>query len=663
MKIKKMGRVIVLLGVIVLHTVSTLAATFKDVPTTHWAYKVVDDMQQRGIMLSSSSGEFFPNNKMNYFEITDVLAKATGYVDVNASSNIDETFKQQIVNNYEAQKATLASYALKFTTWDKRYDQQVAYLLGRGYLKKEELDKFIIKTAAGQEAKKIINKQEMAVFVVRLLGKEETAKTGYKSSGFADENLIVEANKPYVAYLKALALINGDDKGLFNPNAEITKAFCAKMISDALTYKENLAKGSVGTETGQATQAGDLVTVKRIIPKGQTEYYILLEKGGNTSFYTIKNTTKVKDKAGNEVAITSIPLETKAAAVITLQNSTEYITSMILQTSSAGTGSNTGNGTDGTNTSSTVVSGTIERIGTNDTLTILLSDDTSKTYLIDDNCVITLSGTTAKLEDLRADDTVRATIHSNTITKLIVEKGNTKPGNTDNLASGEVTAKGVKTEGYVLTIKSGTKVSEIVMDDKTDIEKNNKSAELEDIRIGDKVEVIKRDGVVKELIVTGTKSNITGEVKSIHIAAVPEVTLKTKNGTETFVINQETDIYDNNERSDAVLRDLRLGQTVEVLIDSKEVVSLTIQRATTTITYKGVIKDIGRGTDYIDVLVDYDALSESSKVMKRVKTPLEVEIELNGKKEHRSVLDKDMEIVISYQYLEDAVPEKILIIK
>ena len=654
MKIKKIGRVIVLVGVIVLHTVSTLAATFKDVPTTHWAYKVVDDMQQRGIMLSSSSGEFFPNNKMNYFEITDVLAKATGYVDVSASQNIDETFKQQIINNYEAQKATLASVALKFTTWDKRYDQQIAYLLGRGYLKKEEMDKFIIKTAAGQETKKIINKQEMAVFVVRLLGKEETAKAGYKNSGFADENLILEANKPYVAYLKALALINGDDKGLFNPNAEITKAFCAKMVSDALTYKENLAKGSVGTETGQATQAGDLVTVKKIIPKGQTEYYILLEKGGNTSFYTIKNTTKVKDKSGSEVAITSIPLETKAAAVITLQNSTEYITSMILQTGTTGTG---------TNTSSTIVSGTIERIGTNNTLTILSSGDTSKTYLVEDNCVITLDGTTAKLEELRANDTVSATVKENTVTKLVVTKGSTQTGNNASLTNGEVTAKGIKAEGYVLTIKSGTKVSDIVLDDKIGIERNNKSAELQDIRIGDKVEVVKKNGTIEELIVTGTKSSITGEVKSIYIAAIPQITLKTKNGTETFVINQDTDIYDNNERDSAVLRDLRLGQTVEVLIDSKEVVSLTIQRTTTTITYKGVIKDIGRGTEYVDVLVDYDALSESSKVMKRVKTPLEVVIELNGKKEHRSALDKGMEVVISYQYLEDAIPEKILIIK
>ncbi|WP_069999252.1 S-layer homology domain-containing protein [Cellulosilyticum sp. I15G10I2] len=638
---KMITKAVVLVGVLVLSTVNTLAATFKDVSQTHWAYTNITDMQKRGIMLSNSAGEFLPNAAMNFFETADVLAKATGYVDVNVNQNIDATFKQQIINNSAVQKPVIAVYETKFTSWDKRYNEQIAYLLGRGYLQKSELDKFVSKGADQKEVKPVVTKQELAVFIVRLLGKEETAKTTYTTAGFSDEALILQANKPHIAYLKAIGLVNPDAKGLFNANAQVTRALCAKMVGDALTYKE------------KQTAASSFSKVTKIIPKGDTEHWIILEQNGKTDYYAIKNTTKVTDLSGKEVAIASIPLESQAAVVIATENNVKYITSMKLQSVTNGTGAANGAGT---------VTGTITRIGSNGDLALLLADESTKNYFVDTNCIVMLGQESVTINELKLGDSVRATILSDTITKIEIQTGSTGSGIAD-LSDGEVTAKTLRAEGHGLSLKQGTRTTNIVIDRKVAVTRNNKQAAFGDIKIGDKIKIVRQEGSIIEVIATGTKATITGQVSSVYIAAVPQVTIKTSESAQTFIISDTTEIYDNNQRTEVALRDVRLGQNVELLIESKEVVSLVIQRGTSGVRYAGVVQAIGSNIEYIDVLVDYDPLTETSRVIKRVKTSAGVPIELRGKPEHRSLLDVGMGVVITYKYLDDAVPEKVLIIE
>jgi len=650
---KRMSKVMIIVGVLVLYTVSTLGAAFKDVPTSHWAYTAVTDMQKRGIMLSNSAGAFLPSGTMNYFEIADVMAKATGYVDVNINKNVEAAFKAQVLKNYETQKPILTAFQTKFKSWDKRYNEQIAYLLGRGYLKQQELDKFITIGTGQIETKNTVTKQELTVLIVRILGKEETAKATYKVSGFSDDGLILVANKPYIGYLKASGLVTADARGNYNPNTEVSRALCAKMLSDALTSKEK----NTLVVPPVATPTSGLVTVTKVTLKSEsesgTEYWVMVTKAGKTDFYAIKSTIKVSDKEGQEVVIKDIPANTEAIITTTLQGTQKYIASMKLQSLVSETP---------TTSNMTVINGTIARIGINGDLSIFLPDGKTKMYLMDSKCVITLDGLDALIEDISEDDTVLATIVSNDIIKLQVKTAGTVTS-TGDLTDGEVTSKEIKVAGYVLSVKKGTKTSELIVDEKVTIKRNSKAADFEDIRIGDQIKVVKEKDDIIELSAVGTKTSVTGQVKAVYIAAVPEVTLKTENGTKSFIINQNTEIYDNNERENVFLRDIRLGQEVEILIDSKEVISLVIQKNTSTIKYKGIIQAIGKKSAYIDVIVDYDPISENSKVIKRVQVPLEVAIELDGKQEHRSVFDVGMDIVITYKYMEDSIPEKILIIE
>ena len=641
---KNIQKAIVIASVAALSTVTTFATAFKDVQQTHWAYTNIQDMQKRGIMLSSSSGEFFPNAIINFFEISDILAKATGYVDVSINPNIDENLKKQILNNYEIQKPVLTLYEKNFTSWDKRYNEQIAYLLGRGYIQKAELDKFITRGTDQKETKNTVTKEELAVFIVRMLGKEETAKTAYTSTGFSDESLIALANRPHVAYLKSIGLVNPDAKGLFNPKVIITRALCAKMVSDALTYKEKQV-------TTPAANNTNTLKVKSVIRKSDTEYWVILEQNSKTEYYVMKNSIQVTDSKDQEIQISAIPPESPVTVTTGTENNVKYITSMKLQTSS------------GTNTApqGSTITGIISRLGTSGDLGIVLADETTKNYFIDTNCVIMWGQEKVSISDVKVGDNVRITLEANTITKLEILTAGT--GASTETSDGEVTAKSLKVEGYGLSLKQGTRTTNLVIDRKVKVIRNSKTAIFEDIKIGDKIKIIKEGTTITEIQASGVRTTAEGQVSGIYIGAVPQVTLKTKEGVQTFNIGETTEIYDNNQRLEVVLRDIKLGQNVELLIDSKEVVSLVIQRSTTGFRYSGSIYAIGPQFEYIDVLVDYDPLTESSRVIKRIRTPIQVAIEKSGRQEHRTIFEENMGLVVTYKYLEDVIPEKILIIQ
>ena len=118
-----------------------------------------------------------------------------------------------------------------------------------------------------------------------------------------------------------------------------------------------------------------------------------------------------------------------------------------------------------------------------------------------------------------------------------------------------------------------------------------------------------------------------------------------------------------NTRKYINVRELHLGQSVDLLLESKEVVSLDVVKSTSGVNYKGVIKYATRSSDYIEVLVEYDPISGQTGIYKRIEVPSSLSIiNSNNRQVNRNSLEEDMEIIITYKYLDDATPEKILII-
>ena len=334
----KLKRIIAAATCIVMMSATTIfASPMKDVSASHWAYSEITEMQKRGLLLTSSQGEFFPNNYVTFFEFSQILAKATGYQNAGVNPNIDPALKKAISNNYEKQKSVIQAYEKNYKHWQKDANPEIAYLLGKGYIQKEDLGKFMSKSTSGMESKRGVRKQEAAVYLVRILHKAETAKDDYQSTGFIDESKIDAAYRPYVAYMNKLGIVNGNEKGEFGPVQPITRATLSKMLIDTLKIKETpVAPPTKPEEPSIPTDKALEGKFTKMISNGNDGFYIVLdiEPGKTPPTYSIDNTASIIDSDGTPISLLAlkdrIDLRGEGNVVVTAQvevkGITEYIT-------------------------------------------------------------------------------------------------------------------------------------------------------------------------------------------------------------------------------------------------------------------------------------------------------------------------------------------------
>lgn len=597
MRFKRFNKTFCTLALAALYTMNTYGMTVTDVNSSHWAYTAIVKLEEQKIMSLNGNGQFFPNEQMDYFAVVDVIAKATGYIDAAVTPNADQAKVAQIASNYEKQKPIIDSYVAKYRTWNSAYNQQIAYVLGRGYLTTKDLDKFITKTG-NTEVKNVVTKDELSIYVVKMLGKAKTATDNYKTTGFKDENTISDEAKPYMAYLKSVGILVPDAKGNVNGKYKVTKALCAKMVYSALQLN-----GSLTTPTPNATvtqTASRVGTVTKVLIKSNTEYYVGLKfSEKESSFYSLKNTTKILDANGNEVPITTKLTGQALEVTLGMEGSTEYITSAKLATagtsSSSSTTPSTSTVVDNNNVTEAV--GTLEANVTNGICNMKLIDGTTKTYILDTNCEITLNGKVANEKDLLAGDSVNVKLNGSIITQIQATANPNRQNTSDD------------------AIQS-----------------------------------------------VGERKIIQGTLSQIIISATPQVTVNVNNTPTTYTLATNAEIYDINKDKNIAIRDLHLGQKVKLIVENNLVVTLKTDSASDEVNIMGSIVRVGKRAEYIDVLLDYDPISGKSKVEKRVNLSDDVRVLINGKNKDIDDLDKNMGIVVNYQYLDDVVPQKITVI-
>lgn len=455
---KKITRIIALTTcVVTVATTTIFASTMKDVGTKHWAYSEIMEIQKRGLIVTNSQGEFFPNNYVTYFELSQILAKATGYQDELVNPNMNEQLKLAIRENYAKQKATIESYQKNYTYWQKDANEEIAYLLGKGYLKQEDLGKFMSKSTSGVESKRGVRKQEITAYLVRILQKEETAKKEYVSTGFSDESTIDATLRPHVAYCKKLGIISGNDKNQFGPSDPITRAILSKMLVDTLRIKE---AGGVETTQTPTTQTPTTQTptntdvsetnnkglegkLTKMISKGDGGYYVVLEvEPGKVHTYSMESTAIVKDKSSASVSLTELKAridnkdkqDVNVTVQVSLTGTTEYITNVqLMDTYTAPVVDNKETKTDKVETKEdeaddrvSTVKGSIYSIliAPTSEVTLQLSDGTRKRYEIGENADLysTLTRRNISIWDLRLNQQVELEVASRQIKFLEITK-------------------------------------------------------------------------------------------------------------------------------------------------------------------------------------------------------------------------------------------------
>ncbi|MCL2415423.1 MAG: S-layer homology domain-containing protein [Defluviitaleaceae bacterium] len=212
-------------------TFNVQAADFRDVGTTwEWASEAIGIVSDLGIMTGDLSGNFNPNDNIDKFETARILARMDGFNPANLTP-AQRDYHEQI---FQSRLPIIRQYSSQFSRWGEtmNVDREIAYLLYRGILFPTDLEQFIV-VVDGVQRFRALMREELAVFLVRLMNRTQQAYSAVGIPNFNDHAQITPSARAYVYYLRSLNIMNGTDN-VVNPRSTVNRAAMASMAVAAL---------------------------------------------------------------------------------------------------------------------------------------------------------------------------------------------------------------------------------------------------------------------------------------------------------------------------------------------------------------------------------------------------------------------------------------------
>jgi hypothetical protein len=172
--------------------------TYQDVPATHWAFSIIQELSFKGIAEGMTDKTFAPDNNVTRAEFAALLVRALGGKAEASGSSFED---------------------VKSGDW---YAAAVRAAYGMGLVQGTSNNRF--------EPNRFITREEMAAMIVRAIEKKTGTKLAEGKSDFQDGNQISEWAMQAVNQAVALKLIEGRGNGLFVPKGFATRAESAKLI-------------------------------------------------------------------------------------------------------------------------------------------------------------------------------------------------------------------------------------------------------------------------------------------------------------------------------------------------------------------------------------------------------------------------------------------------
>lgn len=182
------------------------AKTFSDVPQSHWAYSVIDEASDDGIMNGKDAGVFAPNATLTRAEYATMLYNLAPESDV-----------MKLVHGSTADNGL---YDVDGNAW---YADTVSWAVARGVFKNND---------GSFSPNRTITREEMAVATYEFLHKYCDGKFVLDSiyKGFTDDAAFSSsANRDKVYILVNNGIIAGKSDGSFDPQGSLTRAEAAAM--------------------------------------------------------------------------------------------------------------------------------------------------------------------------------------------------------------------------------------------------------------------------------------------------------------------------------------------------------------------------------------------------------------------------------------------------
>ncbi len=625
MKKLKMVVATVMLSIISVATVFG-ATTFSDVPSNHWAYSQILRMADQGHMLGDLDGKYYPDKKMDKFESSKIFARVAGYKYTGATAEELELYNKAYNNN----KAVLDLYGQKFSRWNSSADREIAYLLEVGVLTASDLNDFVGTTSTGVEGYVALTKEEMTAYMTKAVGKGNEALTNSYSHKFNDDSSISQDYKNYVYYLQKNGVVSGDEFNYFYPKKAVSKAEFATVLDRVLNI--------FGTTPVNKPNSSKVVmgTVYNVYPTNNLMQIKLDNNTVNTYSYTNSTVTTIN---GVNSSVTNVKSGNSVAIVVTPDNTISTIEVISSNTPSV---PSTGSNNTSVDSPKYVIEGIVTLVS-NDLVTKTVTIDTnivglngrktveSYVYIIDDNTDMYKNNLKSAFSGITVGDEVKAEVVGNTVVKMELFDA-------ERLITGELLEK--KIEGtnlyptFLVKLKDGTTKEYYGTKDTTYNRDRHGKVNFTQLKIGDSIDIKVHYDEMLTVYANGTLTNKEGHIEAIHIdrdeTYINVKDSKSKEIEKYIVGTKNVNVYD-----------LRLGSSVKIYLDSKEVYDIKILEVGSDDPITGVVYDVDRDefTVYSETYGYVEVYFDSKTVFMNSKT---------GNTLKYADIDEDMKVLVVF---------------
>ncbi|MBR1443373.1 MAG: S-layer homology domain-containing protein [Firmicutes bacterium] len=518
------------------------AADFKDVAKSHWAYDSIMELTAAGYISGDLSGNFNPDGYIDKFDTAKFLARLNGYK-ITDATEADKALYQRI---YEKHKNILSSYEKKFTKWNPTAENEIAFLLENNIFKEEDLEQFVIKNSAGKEQLRALSREELAVFLVRTMGKTADANSLEITEKFDDDASISQNKKNAVYYLRSIDVVKGGTDNKFKPKSAVTKAALCLMADNCLSLM------GVTDVSSRYKNVNNIENITGTIEKVYADIYgVQIKTADGEKMFRIQDTAEIKIDS----YIKPISDLKPGYSVTAVLNNSEII-SLEAKTTAIGIKS-----ADGTEKEKTISDNTS-------------SDNTSQNKKTPEaeNKDKNLPENFSKLS---YDENLTAETLKGDITEILYDN---------------------KKESYALIIKATGKSHKVSVSEKSLLSRNGLyGIGADELRIGDSFTAEIKNGVVITL-------DSKGEVNTFKSYVIGTDMI---NGRSRLILCD--DLTDDSER-EVYYADTRtvdmgsfsVGDRVSVTTDSSEIISVYVRKKANSNSVTGNISQIDKGIVKLD---------------------------------------------------------------
>ena len=555
-------------------TMPSYAATYKDVQNSHWAYEYIERMSKSGYIKGDPDGRFRPGDNLTYLEVLSFVSRII---------NITETEKQSMRNKYQT---IVTLYNVPAWAQDA-----VMTCLYKGVISEDELKYADSMGAIKTGTTKRVNRIDTSVFLAKAMGLDKVSVNSQIGQVYKDLKPEHEKYKPLLYLLIDAKVLSPEGMGNyeFKPNDPVKREQMAKMISMAYDYLQGNPQTPIPTPDPTPNVGTDIIN---------GVLYKITNYGNNTYFITIK------DKNNKETAYlvdskTSITLDGKSIPFANLYEGQDIEITVPR---------------DG-NTVTTIKATSVEEKLTGyikyvypsaNRIVIEYKDNkTNKTaeLTVDKDADITLDGKDITLFDLKIKDEVNIISKNNVASEIEAVSASRDFEGVITKIDKDGKSSDVK---YYITIEdSKGNEREFEVDSDADVYRNGKSAHIEDLRVQDEVEIELEYDVVVDIDAEVVEKDISGQITKItdELNQRTKITILNKktNKEETYTLARDAKITIDKTKGTSF--DLRKGFYVDAVVGSDEIMEIKANSVASQSLVRGKIKRISNKNKEIDLEV------------------------------------------------------------